>query len=218
MNRTRGAPCAARPLPCAGHRCRFSLSRPLGGCAAPLQKSSGRSCLHSRLHVSAEEFEQEEAVLEAAVEELVAESSSLEAEKEEEEEVVETLEEGPVLEGSDAVSQVQAVTAAPEAPAREIDRFSLNFLWMDKNIGVAVDHFFTESSRSPLTEYFFWPRTDAWEELKATLEKKPWISERDKVLLLNKTTEVINFWQDEEEKHTLKDAVQQFPDCKFDGH
>lgn len=40
---------------------------------------------------------------------------------------------------------------------------------------------------------------------------------RDKVLLLNKTTEVINFWQDEEKKHTLQEAQEKFQDCKFQG-
>ena len=40
---------------------------------------------------------------------------------------------------------------------------------------------------------------------------------RDKVLLLNKTTEVINFWQDEEQKHSLTEAQERFPDCKFSG-
>jgi hypothetical protein len=41
-----------------------------------------------------------------------------------------------------------------------------------------------------VTEYFFWPRKDAWEELKAALDTRGWIGEREKVLLLNQCTEV----------------------------
>ncbi len=41
--------------------------------------------------------------------------------------------------------------------------------------------------RSPLTEYFFWPRKDAWEELKSALEAKPWVSERSAADLLSTT-------------------------------
>ena len=29
-----------------------------------------------------------------------------------------------------------------------------------------------------MTEYFFWPRNDAWDEVKAAMETKPYISER----------------------------------------
>lgn len=35
-----------------------------------------------------------------------------------------------------------------------------------------------QGQRSPMTEYFFWPKKDAWEELKTSLETRPWISER----------------------------------------
>ncbi|GMH36889.1 hypothetical protein BSKO_04762 [Bryopsis sp. KO-2023] len=111
-----------------------------------------------------------------------------------------------------------AETAAAASTGSEVSDFSLNFLWLDRNVAVAVDHHFGSGMRSPLTEYFFWPRTDAWEELKASLETKPWISERDKVLLLNKTTEVINFWQDETTKHTLSEAQEAFEDCVFYGN
>jgi 30S ribosomal protein 3 len=47
-----------------------------------------------------------------------------------------------------------------------------------------------QGQRSPVTEYFFWPRKDAWEELKAALDSRGWIGDREKVLLLNQCTEV----------------------------
>lgn len=39
----------------------------------------------------------------------------------------------------------------------------------------------------------------------------------ERVLLLNKTTEVINFWQDEATKHTVEEAREMFEDCHFEG-
>lgn len=145
-----------------------------------------------------------------------------------------------------------------------------------------------QGQRSPVTEYFFWPRKDAWEELKvgvggsldkpghcagqlvgracaddarsavgncwaaaaryllggskklhaaccrghtfhalahlvlsthpsspqASLDTRSWIGEREKVLLLNQCTEVINYWQDEN-KHSLEEARKAFPNAKF---
>lgn len=35
-----------------------------------------------------------------------------------------------------------------------------------------------QNQKSPITEYFFWPKTDAWEALNVSIEAKDWISER----------------------------------------
>ncbi|GLC33607.1 hypothetical protein PLESTB_000094800 [Pleodorina starrii] len=96
-----------------------------------------------------------------------------------------------------------------------LPEFRLNVLWTEKNLAVAIDQVYSRGQVSPLTEYYFWPRQDAWEELRVNLEMRPWISERDRIILLNRLTQLINFWQDEEIKHTVEEARAEFPDCAF---
>ncbi|XP_057765768.1 30S ribosomal protein 3, chloroplastic [Salvia miltiorrhiza] len=74
-------------------------------------------------------------------------------------------------------------------------RLVLKFIWMEKNIGLGLDQSIPGHGTVPLSPYFFWPRKDAWEELKATLENKPWISQKKMIILLNQATDIINLWQ-----------------------
>ncbi|KAL1553548.1 Ribosomal protein PSRP-3/Ycf65 [Salvia divinorum] len=71
----------------------------------------------------------------------------------------------------------------------------LKFIWMEKNIGLGLDQSIPGHGTMPLSPYFFWPRKDAWEELKGTLESKPWISQKKMIILLNQATDIINLWQ-----------------------
>ncbi|XVE53318.1 hypothetical protein DITRI_Ditri02bG0194600 [Diplodiscus trichospermus] len=52
----------------------------------------------------------------------------------------------------------------------EKPRLVLKFIWMEKNIGLPLDQVVPGHGTVPLSSYFFWPRKDAWEELKSTLE------------------------------------------------
>ncbi|KAL2254849.1 30S ribosomal protein 3, chloroplastic-like [Sesamum indicum] len=78
----------------------------------------------------------------------------------------------------------------------ERPRLVLKFIWMEKNIGIAIDQVIPGGHGTiPLSPYYFWPRKDAWEELKVMLESKPWISNKQMVVLLNQATDIINLWQ-----------------------
>ena len=98
-------------------------------------------------------------------------------------------------------------------------KFVLKFLWLNRSIAVALDQVVGEKI-IPLTPYFIWPSRDAWEDMRVYFDSNNWISDTESVFLLNKITEVINYWQDQNltEKINIEKVRESFPDIYFIGY
>ena len=87
------------------------------------------------------------------------------------------------------------------------ENFKFKILLLENSLGSAIYQGYN-GKYVPLTTYYYWPRTDAWKQVLLDLETKSWISQREKKFILNKTTDILNQWQNSpKQPHLIEDAV-----------
>jgi 30S ribosomal protein 3 len=90
----------------------------------------------------------------------------------------------------------------------------LKVFWAKKFLGLAIDQINTKQ-KLPLTIYYFWPKTEAWDQLKLELESKYWLNDQDKIKILNAATEIMNFWRTSRGTTTLAQVKLKYKKIDF---
>ena len=90
----------------------------------------------------------------------------------------------------------------------------LKVLWQTNFLGLAVNQQLKEGS-IPISSYYVWPKTGAWEQLKLELDSKLWLTEQQRTKILNVTAEIMNFWRQKRHEKNVKFLVQKFDELFF---
>ena len=66
----------------------------------------------------------------------------------------------------------------------------------------------------PITNYYFWLKTEAWEQLKLELDSKLWLGTDEKIEILKTTGEVMNYWLSQRNTKFTKNLKESFPEIE----
>ncbi|MGI9215230.1 MAG: 30S ribosomal protein PSRP-3 [Gammaproteobacteria bacterium] len=92
----------------------------------------------------------------------------------------------------------------------------MKFLWLDNSLAFCLNQQVGRKTIA-LTDFYFWPQTDAWGDISLYLENSKFISEFERVYLLNQISEVINAWQTKDNNNgkSLEEFIKKFSSSSF---
>jgi len=93
-------------------------------------------------------------------------------------------------------------------------KLKLRVLWLKNVLGLAIDQIIVNQA-FPLTPYYFWPRTEAWDQLKLELDAKSWLTEKEKIIVLNLATDVITNWRNSRNSENFESIADNFSEAIF---
>jgi len=92
-------------------------------------------------------------------------------------------------------------------------QLKLRILWVKNSLGLAVDQIGSEEQYA-LTPYYFWPKTEAWEQLKLNLNSKFWLTQDEKMAILKTASQVMKYWLFYRDTKTVENFKEEFKDVR----
>ena len=93
-------------------------------------------------------------------------------------------------------------------------QLKLKVLWVKNILGLGIDQQIIKQ-QYPLTIYYFWPRTEAWEQLKSELDSKSWLKKEEKIKILNLASDIMNHWRQYRDVDSVESVKNKFLEASF---
>jgi len=93
-------------------------------------------------------------------------------------------------------------------------QLKLKIVWLKNFLGLSIDQI-SPNQKYPLTPYYFWPKTEAWDQLKLELDSKLWLTQEEKIKILKIIGNVMNYWLLYRNTKTTEHLRKDFQEIEF---
>jgi 30S ribosomal protein 3 len=93
-------------------------------------------------------------------------------------------------------------------------QLKLKIAWFQDFLGLAIDQVQINQNYS-LTPYYFWPKTEACEQLKLELDSKFWLTKDEKIKILKMASDVMNYWLSSRDNRNFGNIKKTFSEIEI---
>jgi 30S ribosomal protein 3 len=83
---------------------------------------------------------------------------------------------------------------------------NIQVLLLDNSLGFAINQT-TAKTKVALTPFYFWPISDARQQIKLELESKSWLKESERFKILNLVIETMNRWENSQASNSQEKNI-----------
>jgi 30S ribosomal protein 3 len=98
----------------------------------------------------------------------------------------------------------------------DIKKFQLKLkvIWFENFLGIGIDQV-SSNQQYFLTPYYFWPKTEAWKQLKLELDSKIWLTQDEKLRILKLTGDLMNYWLSYRNSGEVQNIKEEFKEVEL---